>query len=158
MPFDAFSRGVLRCSRINRRDAKRFPQLANQVRCSSGFTVVPGGVMRALPPLQARSASAETQQVGRRRRRVVPDLHGQLMDYLRQLARETQLLPYISELGDRFARNSCYMAELFDTLEHKGWIVQWHGTKQNWCGERVVRIVDTGDVLRTKRAPAHIQV
>lgn len=48
MPFDAHQ-SFLSLNSLDRRDVRRFPQLADQVRCSSGFTWAKGGVLRVLP-------------------------------------------------------------------------------------------------------------
>lgn len=114
MPFDGLS------CRSRRGVTTRFPQIADQVRCSSGFTYALGGRLRALssaltPHRRDRTASKLEAPSG---------LTSLSLSLLALLERETGsgMLPRRHTLGQRFGVHVQTMGKAYRALEQAGLI------------------------------------
>lgn len=128
-----------------RREARRYPQLADQVRCSTGYTHAPGGVVRAL---SARGAATSA-----------PTAFGALHALLRKIADAGEVLPAPEELIGRLGSGwgERKLGEVLRRLEAAGAIAGFVGWPGHYPKAWAIRIVDTGQVVRNAFCPEHVR-
>lgn len=146
MPLDT-SGVVLTVGRKGaRRQPQHYPQLATQVRCSSGFTHVPSGRLEALKA-QSRPVIVE--------RPALPSHARNLLELLHALAcqRESNLsvLKLTRRMGDQCTRHDVNAA--LSVLAENRLIVAESSLPSAQYSWWMIQIVSTGQVLRSQHAP-----
>jgi hypothetical protein len=142
--------------------------VAQQVRCSTGYTVghVVDGVARLRPlgvteRVAHRAVRAPDAEAGPAYTLLMTDLPGRLLAALRRWSRD-QFLPAPGELAaaagfangvdDGLARQR--LSQAFNALARERVLVTIAGTPDAWRGQRMVLLLDDKRVLRTQDAPA----
>lgn len=150
MPFDATGLTLTVVRRGARRQSQHYPQLATQVRCSSGFTVVPSGRLEALRPVVRPVVGPATAVSAFAAEDVTA-----LLRLLHSHARESTIMPTRDLLAEEMGPgwNARDVLAALQQMQAEG-VIRYdesqRGAKAAW---RRLMIVASGAVLRFGRVP-----
>jgi len=131
--------------------------LADQVRCSSGYTEVRGGVIRLLGA-EKRTAIAAPPPAPANDTKALPRTR-RVLQVLRALVADGKKLPRPLQLA-QLVDPRCNVVELlaaFGELEARRRIAVVKGRRDQGPVWWAIRILDIGAVLRTENCPPEIQ-
>ena len=141
-------------------------QIADQVRCATGYTLgratVEGARQVLLPSAMAARCGLPVKPAAVAAPKQAPaeELPGsqveRLLGVLRRLGDLNQTLPGSGALAEMAQINPNYVATAFHTLASRGYLREWFSPAAGPRTERIVVLLPSGAVLRTAGAPAGI--
>ena len=131
--------------------------LADQVRCSSGFTEVRGGVIRVGGTAQSATAAPNPPEAPQDK--MMPHRTRRVLQVLRALAADGKALPRPGQLAGLIGPewNIVELLAALGELEARRRIAVVKGRRDQGPIWWAIRLLDVGAVLRTENCPPEVQ-